>query len=97
MSRWVTPPLAWPRGQIEDQVKSLGPGQGRLHWQRWSSGRQETHHDRFDPAQSPGEAIVHVLLETPIVPIVFGTVALGAVVWAVAASLADESRNRSCS
>jgi len=91
MSHWTTPQMAWPRGQVEDRVKSLGPGQGRLHRQRWANGREETHHDRFDPAQGPGEAIVHVLVETPVVPIVLGVAAVGALAWSVARALTDES------
>ena len=91
MSRWVAPPMAWPRGQIEDRVKSLGPGQGRLHWQRWPNGREETHHDQFDPARGAGEAIIHVLLETPIVPIMVGVAVVGTLTVGLVRALTNEA------
>ncbi len=87
---WRHPVMAWPNGQVEDQVRSLGPGKGRLHYQRWPDGREHIHHDRYDPAASAEEAALHLIVETPAVPIVLAmatttTVAAAVVVvlWAV--------------
>lgn len=76
-SRWHTPALAWPRGQVLDLVRSLPTGQGRLHYQEWPGGRGETHRDRFDPERGPAQAVLHVLLETPILVILAALGALG--------------------
>ncbi len=81
--------MAWPRGQIEDLVKPLGPGKGRLHLQRWADGREEVHHDKYDPEAGASEAALHLALETPtptvVVVVVAGGAALiafGRVAWA---------------
>ena len=64
MTGWSAPPVALAVGQVSDRVRSLPPGEGRLHAQRFPNGAIRIHVDRYDPARGPVEAVAHVLAET---------------------------------
>jgi len=72
------PPAAWDMGQRCDFVWRLGERRGRVHVQCFNQNGVPTlrfHVDRWDPDNGLGDAIMHLLFETPAGPLV-GLVAL---------------------
>jgi hypothetical protein len=70
------PPEAWPMGQTCDFVWQLGD-RGRVHAQCFEANGTKTvrlHLDKWDPERSIGDAIMHLLFETPAGPLIGGAV-----------------------
>ncbi len=75
------PPAAWDMGQRCDFVWRLGE-RGRIHAQCFQRDGVPTvrfHLDKYDPESGLGNAILHLLLETPAGPVI-GLATLGLII-----------------
>ena len=58
-------PIALPVGQTRDWSLPLSDG-SRIHVHKYADGRRIAHRDRYDPDVGLGNAVLHLMFETPL-------------------------------